>query len=109
MVSSTLKHTLLFKRCFIDTYTHTNIFKDMCSFIDYCATVFETVFRSLIFCVTFVYTDQIKPGADFCTSLSFDLAHLTCKKRFDCRNAVLRSSAILLGTWNSQIVVAVLQ
>ena len=28
----------------------------------------------------------------------FDLAQLTCQKRFDCRNAILGSSAILLGT-----------
>ena len=41
-------------------------------------------------------------------ALVFDLAQLTCQKRFDCRNAILRSSAILLGTSYSQIVVAVL-
>ena len=28
----------------------------------------------------------------------FDLAQLTCQKRSDCRNAILGSSAILLGT-----------
>ena len=31
-------------------------------------------------------------------ALVFDLAQLTCQKRFDCRNAILGSSAILLGT-----------
>ena len=41
-------------------------------------------------------------------ALVFDLAQLMCQKRFDCRNAILRSSAILLGTSYSQIVVAVL-
>ena len=41
-------------------------------------------------------------------ALVFDLAQLTCQKRFDCRNAILRSSAILLGMSYSQIVVAVL-
>ena len=41
-------------------------------------------------------------------TLVFDLAQLTCQKRFDCRNVILRSSAILLGTSYSQIVVAVL-
>ena len=41
-------------------------------------------------------------------ALVFDLAQLTCQKRFDCRNAILRSSAIHLGTSYSQIVVAVL-
>ena len=30
-------------------------------------------------------------------ALVFDLAQLTCQKRFDCRNAILGSSAILLG------------
>ena len=41
-------------------------------------------------------------------ALVFDLAQLTCQKRFDYRNAILGSSAILLGTSYSQIVVAVL-
>ena len=41
-------------------------------------------------------------------ALVFDLAQLTCQKRFDCRNVILRSSAILLGTSYSQIVVAIL-
>ena len=41
-------------------------------------------------------------------ALVFDLAQLTCKKRFDCENAILRYSAILLGTSYRQIVVAVL-
>ena len=41
-------------------------------------------------------------------TLGFDLVQLTCQKRFDCRNAILGSSAILLGTSYSQIVVAVL-
>ena len=41
-------------------------------------------------------------------ALVFDLAQLTCQKRLDCRNAMLRSSTILLGTSYSQIVVAVL-
>ena len=31
-------------------------------------------------------------------ALVFDLAQLTCQKRFDCRNAILGSSAILLST-----------
>ena len=31
-------------------------------------------------------------------ALVFYLAQLTCQKRFDCRNAILGSSAILLGT-----------
>ena len=31
-------------------------------------------------------------------ALVFDLAQLTCQKRFDCRNAILGPSAILLGT-----------
>ena len=31
-------------------------------------------------------------------ALGFDLVQLTCQKRFDCRNAILWSSAILLGT-----------
>ena len=31
-------------------------------------------------------------------ALVFDLAQLTCQKRFGCRNAILGSSAILLGT-----------
>ena len=31
-------------------------------------------------------------------ALVFDLAQLTCQKRFDCRNAILGSSVILLGT-----------
>ena len=30
-------------------------------------------------------------------ALVFDLAQLTCQKRFDCRNAILGSSAILLS------------
>ena len=29
-------------------------------------------------------------------ALVFDMAQLTCQKRFDCRNAILGSSAILL-------------
>ena len=41
-------------------------------------------------------------------ALVFDLAQLTCQKRFDCRNAILGPSAILLGTSYSYIVVAVL-
>ena len=41
-------------------------------------------------------------------ALVFDLAQLTCQKKFDCRNAIPRSSAILLGTSYSQIVVAAL-
>ena len=41
-------------------------------------------------------------------ALVFDLAQLSCQKRFDCRNAILRTSAMLLGTSYSQIVVAVL-
>ena len=41
-------------------------------------------------------------------ALVFDLAQLTCRKRFDYRNAMLRSSAILIGTSYSQIVVVVL-
>ena len=41
-------------------------------------------------------------------ALVFDLAQLTCQKRFDCRIAILGSSAILLGTSYSLIVVAVL-
>ena len=41
-------------------------------------------------------------------ALVFDLAQPTFQKRFDCRNAILGSSAILLGTSYSQIVVAVL-
>ena len=41
-------------------------------------------------------------------ALGFDLVQLTCQKRFDCRNAILWSSAILLGTSYSWIVVAVL-
>ena len=40
-------------------------------------------------------------------ALVFDLEQLTYQKRFDCKNAILRSSAILLGTSYSQIVVAV--
>ena len=40
-------------------------------------------------------------------ALVFDLAQLTCQKRFDCRNAILRSSAILLGMSYSHIVVAI--
>ena len=31
-------------------------------------------------------------------ALDFDLAQLTCQKRFDFRNSILGSSAILLGT-----------
>ena len=34
----------------------------------------------------------------FVQAFVFDLAQLTCQKRFDCRNAILWSSAILLGT-----------
>ena len=41
-------------------------------------------------------------------ALVFDLAQPIRKKWFDCRNAILGSSAILLGTSYSQIVVAVL-
>ena len=41
-------------------------------------------------------------------ALVFDLAQLSSQKRFDCKNAILRSSAILLGMSYSQIVVAVL-
>ena len=41
-------------------------------------------------------------------ALVFDLEQLTCQKGFDCRNAILRSSAIFLGTSYSQIVGAVL-
>ena len=41
-------------------------------------------------------------------TLVFELTQLTCQKRFDCRNAIPRSSATLLGTSYSQIVVAVL-
>ena len=41
-------------------------------------------------------------------SLVIDLAQLTCQKTFDCRNAILRPSATLLGTSYNQIVVAVL-
>ena len=40
-------------------------------------------------------------------AIVFDLAQLTCQKRFDCRNAIQGSSAILLATSYSQIVVAV--
>ena len=37
-------------------------------------------------------------------ALVFDLAQLTCQKRFDCRNAHLGSSTILLGTsWLVQL------
>ena len=31
-------------------------------------------------------------------ALVFDMAQATCQKRFGCRNAILGSSAILLGT-----------
>ena len=31
-------------------------------------------------------------------ALVFDLAQLTCQKRFDCRNVILGSSAMFLGT-----------
>ena len=41
-------------------------------------------------------------------ALVFDLAQLTCQKRFDCRTAILGSSAILLGMSYKLIVVAVL-
>ena len=41
-------------------------------------------------------------------ALVFDLAQLTCQKRFDCRNAILGSSTILLGTSYNYIEVAVL-
>ena len=41
-------------------------------------------------------------------ALVFDLAQLSCQKRFDCKNTILWSSTILLGTSYSQIVVAVI-
>ena len=48
---------------------------------------------------------QVDPGKEFIVqalisvqALVFDLAQLTCQKKFDCRNAILGSSAILLGT-----------
>ena len=31
-------------------------------------------------------------------ALVFDLAQLTCQKRFDCRNAIIRSSETFLDT-----------
>ena len=31
-------------------------------------------------------------------ALVFDLAQLTCQKRFDCRNAIIRSSETFLNT-----------
>ena len=34
----------------------------------------------------------------FVQALVFDLTQLTCQKKSDCRNAILGSSAILLGT-----------
>ena len=40
-------------------------------------------------------------------ALVFDLAQLTCQKRFNCRNAIIRSSETFLDTSLSQIVVAV--
>ena len=40
--------------------------------------------------------------------LVFDLAQLTCQKRFDCRNAIIWSSETSLDTSLSEIVVAVL-
>ena len=40
-------------------------------------------------------------------ALVFDLAQLTCQKRFDCRNPIIRSSETFLDTSLSQIVVAV--
>ena len=42
--------------------------------------------------------DQIVQVLIYVQALVFDLAQLTCQKRSDCRNAILGSSAILLGT-----------
>ena len=44
----------------------------------------------------------------FVLAIVFDLAQLTCQKRFDCRIEIMRSSAKRLGTSYSQFVVAVL-
>ena len=44
----------------------------------------------------------------FVLAIVFDLAQLTCQKRFDCRIEIMRSSANCLGTSYSQFVVAVL-
>ena len=38
------------------------------------------------------------PGADFCTGLSFLLGITYLPERFDCKNAILGYSAILLST-----------
>ena len=45
-----------------------------------------------------VYTNLLVQALISVQALVFDLAQLTCQKRFDCRNAILGSSAILLGT-----------
>ena len=61
-----------------------------------------------MFMHTFSCNNQIVQALISVQALVFDLAQLICQKRFDCRNAILRSSTILLGTSYSQIVVAVL-
>ena len=45
-----------------------------------------------------VFFSNIVQALIFVTALVFNLAQLTCQKRFDCRNTILGSSAILLGT-----------
>ena len=55
----------------------------------HCNTADTFIFRSFEILVQALISVQ---------ALVFDLAQLTCQKRFDCRNAIMGSSAILLGT-----------
>ena len=45
-----------------------------------------------------IFREQVVQALISAQALVFDLAQLTCQKRFDCRNAILWSSAIILGT-----------
>ena len=61
-----------------------------------------------VFCFVLQYFVSLVQALISVCALVFNLTQLTCQKRFDCRNAILRSSTTLLGTSYSQIVVAVL-
>ena len=51
------------------------------------------IWRNKLFKMTLVDQELISVRA-----LVFDLAQLTCQKRFDCRNAIIRSSETFLDT-----------
>ena len=61
-----------------------------------------------ICCAWMQYDHDLVQALISVRALVFDLAQLTCQKRFNCRNTILGYSATLLGMSYSLIVVALL-